>query len=48
MNRRETTNRQSYWDLNAQSPVKAAGYDTRGVFKFNDDNNRSPFNLNGP
>jgi len=40
----ETQNRQSYWDLEAQSPIKATGYDTRGVFKFNDSNNRSPFN----
>ena len=37
-------NRQSYWDLNAQSPIKVAGYDTRGVIKFNNDDNRSPFN----
>lgn len=40
----ETMDRQSYWDLTAQSPIKAAGYDTRGVFKFNDSSNRSPFN----
>ncbi|MFN0109870.1 MAG: TonB-dependent receptor domain-containing protein [Blastocatellia bacterium] len=40
----ELENRYSYWDLEAQSPVRAAGYDTRGVIKFNDDNNRSPFN----
>ncbi|MBS1807818.1 MAG: TonB-dependent receptor [Acidobacteria bacterium] len=40
----ERENRYSYWDLEAQSPVKAAGYDTRGVIKFNDDKNRSPFN----
>ncbi|HEU0123970.1 MAG TPA: TonB-dependent receptor [Bryobacteraceae bacterium] len=39
----EAQNRYSYWDLDAQSPVKAAGYDTRGVIKFNDDNRRSPF-----
>ncbi|MEJ7608380.1 MAG: TonB-dependent receptor, partial [Bryobacteraceae bacterium] len=39
----EAQNRYSYWDLDAQSPVKAAGYDTRGVIRFNDDNNRSPF-----
>lgn len=37
----ELENRYSYWDLEAQSPVKATGYDTRGVIKFNDDNNRS-------
>ncbi len=40
----ELENRYSYWDLEAQSPIKAEGYDTRGVMKFNDDNNRSPFN----
>jgi len=39
----ETLDRQSYWDLNAQSPVRVQGYDTRGVFKFTDKNRRSPF-----
>jgi len=39
----EAQNRYSYWDLEAQSPVRAAGLDTRGVIKFNDDNRRSPF-----
>jgi len=39
----EILNRYSYWDLNAQSRVRAPGYDTRGVVKFVDDNNRSPF-----
>ncbi len=39
----EVLNRYSYWDLNAQSPIKANGYDTRGVIKFVDDNRRSPF-----
>jgi hypothetical protein len=39
----EVYNRQSYWDLSAQSPVQAAGYDTRGVIRFADDNHRSPF-----
>jgi hypothetical protein len=39
----EAQNRYSYWDLNAQSAVKAAGYDTRGVIKFVDDDHRSPF-----
>jgi len=39
----ETQNRQSYWDLNAQSPIRVTGLDTRGVFKFNDSNDRSPF-----
>jgi hypothetical protein len=40
----EAQNRYSYWDLDAQSPIQVPGYDTRGVLKFNDDNNRSPFN----
>jgi hypothetical protein len=40
----EQENRYSYWDLDAQSPVQAPGYDTRGVIRFNDENNRSPFN----
>ena len=40
----ELQNRYSYWDLNAQSPIRANGYDTRGVIKFVDDKNRSPFN----
>jgi hypothetical protein len=39
----ETLNRYSYWDLNAQSSIRVPGYDTRGVMKFVDDNNRSPF-----
>ena len=39
----EAQNRYSYWDLDAQSPVQVPGYDTRGVIKFVDDNNRSPF-----
>jgi hypothetical protein len=39
----ELENRYSYWDLEAQSPVSAPGYDTRGVIKFNDDERRSPF-----
>jgi len=39
----EVQNRYSYWDLNAQSSVRAQGYDTRGVIKFVDDNTRSPF-----
>jgi outer membrane receptor protein involved in Fe transport len=40
----ELENRYSYWDLDAQSPVQAPGYDTRGVIRFNDENRRSPFN----
>ncbi len=39
----EVQDRYSYWDLNAQSSVKAPGYDTRGVLKFVDKDNRSPF-----
>ena len=39
----ETQNRMSYWDLDAQSPMQVPGYDTRGVIKFVDDDNRSPF-----
>lgn len=39
----EVLNRYSYWDLNQQSSIRANGYDTRGVIKFVDDNNRSPF-----
>jgi hypothetical protein len=39
----ETLNRYSYWDLDAQSPIQAPGYDTRGVIRFVDDKNRSPF-----
>ncbi len=39
----EAQNRYSYWDLDAQSPVQVPGFDTRGVIKFVDDNNRSPF-----
>ena len=39
----ETLNRQSYWDLNAQSPVRVSGLDTRGVFRFVNDDRRSPF-----
>ena len=39
----ETQDRQSYWDLEAQSPIQVAGYDTRGVIRFVDGDNRSPF-----
>jgi hypothetical protein len=39
----ETQDRYSYWDLDAQSSVRAPGFDTRGVIKFVDENNRSPF-----
>jgi hypothetical protein len=39
----ETQDRQSYWDLEAQSPIQVPGYDTRGVIKFVDADHRSPF-----
>ena len=32
----ETQDRQSYWDLEAQSPIQVPGYDTRGVIRFVD------------
>jgi hypothetical protein len=40
----ETQDRQSYWDLDAQSPIRVSGLDTRGVFKFANKDRRSPFN----
>jgi hypothetical protein len=39
----EKLNRESYWDLNAQSPIQVQGLDTRGVFRFVNDDKRSPF-----
>jgi hypothetical protein len=39
----EAQNRYSYWDLEAQSPVQAPGYDTRGVIRFVNDDTRSDF-----
>ena len=39
----EKLDRYSYWDLDAQSPIRVQGYDTRGVFRFVDQNQRSPF-----
>jgi hypothetical protein len=39
----EAQNRYSYWDLDAQSPIQAPGYDTRGVIRFVDDDTRSDF-----
>lgn len=39
----EVLDRYSYWDLNAQSRLRAPGYDTRGVMKFVDDKTPSPF-----
>ncbi len=40
----EKYDRESYWDLEAQSPIRVQGYDTRGVFRFVDKSRRSPFN----
>jgi len=40
----EKYDRQSYWDLDAQSPIKVSGFDTRGVLRFVDSKRRSPFN----
>jgi hypothetical protein len=39
----ETQNRMSYWDLDARAPLNVPGYDLRGVFRFVDNNRRSPF-----
>ncbi|MDZ4801083.1 MAG: carboxypeptidase regulatory-like domain-containing protein [Bryobacteraceae bacterium] len=39
----ETQNRYSYLDLDANSPVTLNGTPLKGVLKFNDDKNRSPF-----
>jgi hypothetical protein len=39
----EAQDRQSYWDLEAQSAIQVPGYDTRGVIKFVDSDRRSPF-----
>jgi hypothetical protein len=39
----ETQNRYSYWDLNAKAPIQVPGMDLRGVYKFVDDETRSPF-----
>ncbi len=41
--RYELQNRTSYWDLSADAPIKVPGYTLKGVFKFNSDSNRSPF-----
>jgi hypothetical protein len=40
----ETQNRQSYWDLDAKAPISVPGFDLRGVFRFVDDDRKSPFN----
>lgn len=36
--------RESYWDLDAQSPVSAPGYNTKGVMKFTSADHPSAFN----
>ncbi len=41
--RYELQNRFSYWDFNAPAPISVPGYTLNGVYKFVDDNNRSPF-----
>ncbi len=41
--RTETLNRYSYWDLNAKSPISVPGYNLKGVMKFVNDDNPSPF-----
>ncbi len=41
--RYETQNRFSYWDLDAPAPISVPGYTLKGVYKFTDDNTRSPF-----
>jgi hypothetical protein len=41
--RTEVLNRYSYWDLQAKSPISVPGYDLKGVMKFVDNNNPSPF-----
>ncbi len=39
----EVMNRYSYWDLNAPSPISVPGYTLKGVYKFVNDQTRSPF-----
>jgi hypothetical protein len=41
--RTELQNRYSYWDLNAPAPISVPGYTLKGVYKFADNNTRSPF-----
>ena len=41
--RYELQNRFSYWDFNAPAPITVPGYTLKGVYKFVDNNNRSPF-----
>jgi hypothetical protein len=40
----EKFDRQSYWDLEAQSAIQVPGLDTRGVYRFVGPDRRSPFN----
>jgi hypothetical protein len=39
----ETQDRMSYWDLDAAAPIRVPGYELKGVFRFVDDQRRSPF-----
>ena len=41
--RYELYNRFSYWDLNAPSPISVPGFNLKGVYKFVNDDTRSPF-----
>jgi len=41
--RYELQNRFSYWDLSATAPITVPGYTLKGVYKFCDNNTRSPF-----
>jgi hypothetical protein len=41
--RYELQNRFSYWDLDAPAPISVPGYTLKGVYKFCDNNTRSPF-----
>ena len=41
--RTEVQNRYSYWDLNAPSPIRFPATTLKGVYKFVDNNTRSPF-----
>jgi Carboxypeptidase regulatory-like domain len=41
--RYELQNRLSYWDQNVPAPITVPGYNLKGVYKFVDNNTRSPF-----
>ena len=45
MPRTELQNRYSYWDLDALAPISVPGYTLKGVYKFADNNTRSPFDI---